>query len=196
MRKLLFFAAVLVVSAAHAETAYVTDMLQLGLHKAADASDQAFDNLPSGTAVNVLKRDGGFAQVTLTDGREGWVKSAYLVTEKPARLQLAEIQDEMTSLRAQLKLAEAGRSKAEQDLAQIRQSRAADQRASVEVREARTRLKQQNDDFAERLNRYRHSLPLPWVLAALPLMLILGFVAGWWWLDASIRQRHGGFRVY
>jgi hypothetical protein len=37
---------------------------------------------------------------------------------------------------------------------------------------------------------------LPWVAAALVVALVAGFVAGLWWLDATIRRRHGGFRVY
>ena len=36
------------VSASVAETAYVTDMLRLGVHAAADTSDRAFVNLESG----------------------------------------------------------------------------------------------------------------------------------------------------
>ena len=32
--------------------------------------------------------------------------------------------------------------------------------------------------------------------AALLVTLAAGFVAGLWWLDALIRRRHGGFRVY
>jgi hypothetical protein len=37
-----------------AETAYVTDMLRLGIHNASDTSDRPFDNLVSGTALEVL----------------------------------------------------------------------------------------------------------------------------------------------
>jgi len=39
-------------------------------------------------------------------------------------------------------------------------------------------------------------VPWPWVVGALVVALGVGFIAGYWWLDASIRRRHGGFRVY
>ena len=69
---------------AAAETAYVTDNLRLGLHTAEDTSDRAFRFLESGQAMEVLVRDRNYANVRLPDGAEGWVKSAFLVEEKPA----------------------------------------------------------------------------------------------------------------
>ena len=38
------------------ETMYVTDVVQLGMHRAQDTSDEAFQNLVSGTEVTVLER--------------------------------------------------------------------------------------------------------------------------------------------
>jgi hypothetical protein len=46
------------------------------------------------------------------------------------------------------------------------------------------------------VDEYRWNLPWPWVLGAVLVALGLGFVAGFLWLDAAIRRRHGGFRVY
>ena len=76
--------------AASAETAYVTDILRLGLHEAQDTSDRPFQTLVSGAELEVLQRVTNFAEVRTTDGRQGWVKSAYLVTDKPAQLIVAE----------------------------------------------------------------------------------------------------------
>ena len=39
-------------------------------------------------------------------------------------------------------------------------------------------------------------LPLTWVAAALPVMLIGGFLLGMWWVDHRMRKRHGGIRIY
>ena len=57
-------------------------------------------------------------------------------------------------------------------------------------------LQHENAAYVARLESYRGSLPLPWVGAALFLALVGGFAAGLWWLDALVRRRHGGFRVY
>lgn len=195
-RLLLAVAALGLPGAVHAETVYVTDMLRLGIHQASDASDQPFDNLLSGAAVELLERNGGYARVRMADGREGWVKSAFLVRDKPARLVLEEAQAETTSLQQRLAQAETARAKAEQDLSAFKQRTLADTNSSAALRKSLAGTRKENEALETRLERYRHSLPLSWVLAALPLTLVAGFVGGWWWLDASIRRRHGGFRIY
>ncbi|MEJ2370979.1 MAG: DUF933 domain-containing protein [Gemmatimonadales bacterium] len=59
--------------------------------------------------MEILIRDRNYANVRLPDGTEGWVKSAYLVDEKPARLIVAETMAERDRLAAELKAArEAG----------------------------------------------------------------------------------------
>ncbi len=57
-------------------------------------------------------------------------------------------------------------------------------------------LRQENSTYEARLEQYRGSIPWPWVAAALAVALGAGFVGGWWWLDASIRRRYGGFKMY
>ncbi|HEX7081109.1 MAG TPA: TIGR04211 family SH3 domain-containing protein [Gammaproteobacteria bacterium] len=181
---------------AWAETVYVTDILQLGIHHAPDTSDKPFDVLVSGTPLEVLERSGFYARVRTPDGREGWVKSGYVVTEKPARRRLAELEAELDRLRLQLAEAEAARELAEQASERL-DADLAGRKASLEEMEASlARLAQQNEEYEARFDRYRLSLPLPWVAGALALTLVGGFAGGWCGLDALIRRRHGGFRVY
>ena len=71
-------------TSASAETLYVTDILRLGLHHAEDTSDQPFENLVSGAPLEIIEKKSNFAHVRTADGQEGWVKSAYLVAEKPS----------------------------------------------------------------------------------------------------------------
>jgi SH3 domain protein len=195
MRSFVFAAALLgFMGTAAAETAYVTDLLRLGISESPSA--KAFDSLVSGAELEVLERSGNYARVRLDDGREGWVKSAYIVTEKPARLRLAEAEASLTSLRRQLSESDAARKKAEQELAGLKDQKGVQERSSLEADELLATVRRQNDEYESRLDRYRHSLPLPWVGAALAFTLIGGFVAGWWWLDAMIRRRYGGFRIY
>jgi uncharacterized protein YgiM (DUF1202 family) len=136
------------------ETLYVTDVLQLGMHAAADTSDEAFRNLVSGTQVTVLERATDFARVRTTDGAEGWVRSFYLVAEQPARTRIAELESRVEA------------------------------------------LEQENQAYFERFERYRGTVPWPWVLGVVVVALGGGFLAGYWWLDATIRRRYGGFKVY
>ncbi len=179
-----------------AETAYVTDILRLGLHRAEDTSDQPFRTLVSGTELEILARTTNYAHVRAADGQEGWVKSAYLVLDKPAQLKIAETENELAALRAELDRAKIAQRSAEQQLDQItRQSDAA--ASSTDAVEATlSRLKTENADFEQRLERYRGSIPISWVLGALVVTLVAGFAGGFAWVDYTSRRRHGGFRIY
>jgi SH3 domain protein len=184
------------ISQAAAETAYVTDILRLGLHHTEDTSDKAFENLVSGTALDVIERNANYARVRTPGGQEGWVKSAYLVEQKPAQLRVAELEAELAGVRGEFDQVRNARSSAEEELHRLGKQVAATTGSSDAIQDALGRLKRENEAYEARLDSYRRSLPLPWVAAALVVALVAGFVAGLWWLDALIRRRHGGFRVY
>jgi SH3 domain protein len=179
-----------------AETAYVTDMLRLGIHNASDTSDRPFDNLVSGTPLEVLERAPNFARVRTPSGQEGWVKSAYLVAEKPAQARIAETEAEVTRLRTALEAAQSAHDEAETTADALSRQVAASADSDEAIRETLERLKHENTSYTEQLDAYRGALPLAWVGAAILVTLVAGFVAGYWWLDSSIRRRHGGFRIH
>ena len=181
---------------AEAETAYVTDSLRLGLHRASDTSDRPFENLVSGVVLEVLERNPNYAHVRLADGREGWVKAMYLETEKPAAARVLELEGEMGALQASAAAAKAAQMEAEHELARLTAQMQATTGSAETIEETMARLQAENSAHEQRLETYRYALPLKWVIPALVVMLVGGFLAGWWWLDASIRRRHGGFRVY
>ncbi len=195
MRFLVVFLAMLPLLAA-AETAYVTDKLRLGLHQSPDTSDRAFRMLESGQQLEVLFRDGNYASVQLPDGVQGHVKAAYLVTEKPARLVLAETEAERDALRAELEQAREALAAPEANIAEL-QTRIDDLSARLEAAQAQVAtLEQDKADIGELRQRFRGSLPLTWVGAAIAVCLVAGFLVGIWWVDRQNRRRHGGIRVY
>jgi SH3 domain protein len=196
MRRSALLALALCATAEAAETAYVTDSLRLGLHSAADTSDRPFENLVSGAAVEVLERNSSYARVRLTDGREGWVKATYLVTVKPAAARVLELEAEIAGLKEAAKTAQTAQAHAEHELSRLTAEHTATYGSEETVQEAVERLQTENRAYEERLIDYRYSLPVKWVLAAVAVALVAGFLLGLWWLDASIRRRHGGFRVY
>lgn len=181
---------------AAAETAYVTDSLRLGLHAAPDTSDRPFENLVSGAAVEVLERNPSYARVRLADGREGWVKATFLVTLKPAAARVAELEAGMASLEAAAAAAKTAQTAAEQELARYTAELQARTGSAETIQETVLRLQDENRAQEARLDAYRYSLPVKWVIPALVVVLVAGFLGGLWWLDALIRRRHGGFRVY
>jgi SH3 domain protein len=181
---------------ATAETVYVTDSLRLGLHQAPDTSDRPFENLVSGTAVEVVERNPSYARVRLLDGREGWVKAAFLVTEKPAAARVLELEATLGSFETAAATAKTAQAAAEEELAGLRAELQATTGSAETIEETIARLERDNLAHAERLEAYRHALPILWVIPAILVALVAGFFVGLWWLDAWIRRRHGGFRVY
>jgi SH3 domain protein len=179
-----------------AETAYITDNLRLGLHQAADTSDRAFQTLESGQELEILSRDVNYANVRLPDGVEGFVKAAYLVFEKPAKLIVAETQAIVDSLQAELDETKAAFAAPAATIESLRQqldtSIAANDSGNAEV----VALSAELSDIRSRQDDYKYSLPFKWVGGAMFACLLAGFLLGLWWVDQRIRRRHGGVRVY
>jgi len=183
-------------TAASAETAYVTDSLRLGIHEAADTSDQPFVNLVSGTPVEVLERNGNYARVRLDDGREGWARATFLVPTKPAAARIGELEAKVAELEGAAAAAKSAQTSAEQELSRLTNQVASTTGSTAAVEDTLERLKADNRGYEERFEAYRYALPIRWVVPAVVVALVAGFLAGLWWLDALIRRRHGGFRVY
>lgn len=182
--------------AALAETAYITDNLRLGLHQAADTSDRAFRTLESGQELEILSRDRNYANVRLPDDVEGYVKAAYLVFEKPAKLIVAETQAAVDALQSELEETKAAFAAPAATIESLRQqldaSNATANAGAAEV----TALSAELDDYRGRQDQYKYSLPFMWVGGAMFLCLLAGFLFGMWWIDQRSRRRHGGVRVY
>ena len=181
---------------ATAETVYVTDSLRLGLHRAPDTSDRPFENLISGTPVEVVERNASYARIRLPDGREGWAKATFLVAEKPAAARVLELEGTIGGLESAAAAAKTAQAAAEKELAGLRSELQATTGSAETIQETLARLERDNLAYAERLEAYRRSLPIVWVIPAVVVALVAGFFVGLWWLDAWIRRRHGGFRVY
>jgi len=178
------------------ETVYVTDNLRLGLYEAEDTSGRPTRMLESGQAMEILSRDRNYANVQLPDGSEGWVKTAYLVGDKPAKLIVAELTAERDAVRTEL-----------EELKQAFAAPAATIEAlTSDVLSFETQLAQSNAraDALEEENvsirglkeQYKGSLPLSWVAIAIAVCLITGLLLGMWWVDRQNRMRHGGIRIY
>lgn len=179
-----------------AETAYITDNLRLGLHQAADTSDRAFRTLESGQELEILSRDRNYANVRLPDGVEGYVKAAYLVFEKPAKLIVAETQSTVDSLRGELEETKAAFAAPAATIESLQQRlEAATSTADASTAEIAS-LSSELEDYRGRQDSYKYSLPFKWVGGAMFLCLLAGFLIGLWWVDQRSRRRHGGIRVY
>lgn len=195
MRLIIGLLALLPLMAA-ADTAYVTDNLRLGLHQAQDTSDRPFRTLESGQPMEVLLRAGNYANVRLPDGTEGWVKTGYLVDEKPAKLIVAETQAERDALATELAAAKAAFAEPAATIDELRKE-ATDLTAQLDSAHAQiAELQEENASIQGMKEQYRGSVPLAWVGGAILVCLIAGLLTGLWWADRASRKRHGGIRIY
>jgi SH3 domain protein len=181
---------------ASADTLYVTDSLRLALYSSEDMSDKPLANLVSGAPVQLLERSSSLARVRTANGEEGWVKASFLVPEKPARMRVAELEAELAGVRSENAEFRGARANADASAEQLAKTAAASKDSAQSMQEAVGQLKRENATYVARLESYRGSLPMPWVAAALLVALVGGFAGGLWWLDALVRRRHSGFRVY
>jgi len=187
---------VVVLGAVQAETAYVTDRLQLGVHMQADTSDRAFAKLKSGDRVDILEENRYHARVTLPDGRTGWAKKNYLVPDKPAILRVTEVELERDKALAKLESLTSSLSDREARVSEIETQVAAREAKAAAEAEELDRLRGENVRLTDRLAAYSFSVPGTVFFAAAAASLAIGFLVSWWLFDRRSRSRHGGFRVH
>lgn len=85
-----------------AENAWVSDQFEITMRSGPSTENAITLMLPSGTALDVLERDAesGYSRVKTANGREGWVLSRYLMSERPARQQLVDVTEQLSRARS------------------------------------------------------------------------------------------------
>ncbi len=87
----------------NAETNYVIDEFQPGIHKEADIDSPIIKLVPSGTTLEVLSRNDVFVQVKDTEGQTGWVHQRYLINQAPDNTQVLALQKQNRQLESEIK---------------------------------------------------------------------------------------------
>jgi len=196
------------------EFAYVTDSLQLRVYSNASADSDVLQTIDSGDSVEVFATQGGFSQVTTYDGTVGWVKSAFLVEEPPAKLlyysvseKNKELETEIDSLKNGVqeiatiidnesetnKISELQTALAkEQEINQKLQKQIANSGSTQTIKVANTSSHAQVGGSKIRLY-YENKI---WILIGLPLGLIIaGFLLGIKLSSWRMKKRLHGFSL-
>jgi len=155
-----------------AETRYVSDVLYISLREAPEDGARVLRIVKSGTPLEVLGSEDGYAHVRTRDGLEGWAKAKFLVDEPIARDRLEAAEERIAALEKenatlqrtvetlQARLAEAERerkrldsvrARLEDELARLREL-AAEPAALAEENE---RLKTRSAQMEQELTRLR-----------------------------------------
>ncbi len=188
--------AVIVVPGASAETMYVTDQLRLRMHAEPRDNAPAVANLSSGDAVEVLERGTYFLMVRNAEGREGWAKSAFLVSAKPARLRVLELEESLAEAQALVQPLSAERDELAQAAATDSQRAQRAEAKAGELQAQVATLGSRYEALLAQTGADRLRLDWYWTAVALALGLAAGGFLGFRWLDYLSRKRHGGYRVY
>ncbi len=96
-----------VTSSASAEAAWVRGGIRLNLRTEPGTEFRIIGGVSTGDAVDILGRTEGWTRVQLPDGKAGWIPEGYLQPEPPPTVRLAQLEDDVTSLRAQLEASNA-----------------------------------------------------------------------------------------
>ncbi|MGD9386829.1 MAG: TIGR04211 family SH3 domain-containing protein [Gammaproteobacteria bacterium] len=188
---------------AHAETAYVSDRLEITMRTGTSTQYSIIRMLPSGARLELLETDAasGYSRVRTTDGTEGWVLSRYLMDQPAAREQVASASERAGSLQLQVSdlsaqvealtgernALQAQRDGLEAEVAELRGELERERRvsaASLELdqanRELRTRVAatdQENARLRGEIDDLKRNTQRDWFLAGAGVLL-LGLVLG------------------
>ena len=179
-----------------AETAYVTDMLQLEMYASPDMIGEPLRKLRSGDKVEVVTRTGRIAQVQSEGGLEGWVKGLYLVPDEPARTRVNQLEQSNEGLENTVKKLRSQLSTEQGALKELQQTQSGteEQRSATEAE--LENLRSENAKLEGSLAAYGMNVPVTWLLIAMLVAVIGGFAGGWYWIDRRSREKHGGYRIY
>ncbi len=195
------------------EVAYVTDSLRLRLYTEANDSSDVLATLESGDSVEVLETLNRFSRVITYDGTEGWVKSAFLVSEPPAKLlyysvseQNKQLQEQIAELQNNTSTSASSTTNSEESSKLIAEL----QSALAKEQEAKQKLQTQimnaepsqvnltSTSFGTNqlsTNAFSITENKLWVLVGISLLLIIGFILGMKFSNRRIRKRLHGFTL-
>lgn len=95
----------------NADTVYVSDRFEIGVHESTKLDSIILAVIASGTPLTVVAREGEFVQISTPNGITGWVDARYVVSEQPSvgvrdeqNTKLKEAQRTLGDARAELEV--------------------------------------------------------------------------------------------
>jgi len=195
------------------ETQYVTDKLRLSLYKKADGNSGILRLLVSGDVLYVLDKSGPYSKVRTIDGETGWVKNGFLVSTPTDSFLLIEEQKKNQILVSQLEKY-SNTQRIVEDYENTIEKMNQDNEATLqELEQLKSNLQQfssTNSDLQQQLDEFKKdpeqvswkdALPVAqhyWYAAAgaVLLLVLIGFLLGKKVIEAQIRKRFQGIKVW
>jgi SH3 domain protein len=101
-----FFIVAFIVSASinyvFADTRYVSDRLIISIRDGQDQNAAVLGYLETAAPVEILEEKGDFLRIRTEDGIEGWVRTQYIVSEKPKALIIDNLENKIETLNKEI----------------------------------------------------------------------------------------------
>lgn len=101
-RTLSLYLLMMYVIAAAADTAYITNEIQVGLHTDKTIDSPIAKLLPSGSTLEIVKKESNMSFVRDSTGASGWLDNAYLLPGQPDSQDILDMQKKNRDLEQQL----------------------------------------------------------------------------------------------
>ena len=183
-----------------AETVYVGDNLRVGVRPEPGSTTPSLAVISTGARLEVVERKGSHIKIRTSSGVEGWVKSAYLSSAKPAKILLDDVRDKTSRLESELqrlKQMQPGQSIQNDALSQTIE------RLEQENRNLEAKLKSGSFDNglagsgdADTINLGLMEIEWQYLVIFLTVFFVsLGFLFGVSWHKGHVSRRLGGLTI-
>jgi SH3 domain protein len=195
---------------------YVTDRLRLSVYPQADSKSGTLQLLNSGDKLAILQISGNYALVITPNGKQGWVKRGFLVSEPTANLLLEEEKKKNEQLSGDIE--KLGNSKLvidqyEKDMDALTENIQALKIENDQASNTITELKQAAQEKAEiqaakdALLNSNEALPMmvlkttaisywQYLVPIAVLFILAGFLLGKLFTESRIRRRFHGIKIW
>lgn len=171
----------------YAEVVYINDVLRVGVRPEPNNSVAPVSVVMTGMKLEVLDRSEGFVQIRTEQGVEGWIKEMYVSGQRPAQLELADLQNRYQQL--------------VDDSSTATEKIQAANEANAALQQEVDQLKEQNQQLQSRLQEVSSNTPSEssmklYIISGL-LMIVLfvvGLATGISWHRQQVTKRLGGLR--
>jgi hypothetical protein len=192
---------VCIATGARADSLYVIETLVVNVSTEPNGGDRVA-TIRSGDKVESLERQGDQTRVHLGNGSEGWVRSSYLSADPPLRARLEASTQELEKTKQRVVQLES----------ELSQARLIANSKPVQPEAVPTPVPPM--PAAAEPAHEQEAAPSPptrtvfpdvnpqgrptwkWVVGSSAFCLLVGFIFGWRTLDARIRRKFGGLRIY
>ena len=191
---------------------YITDQLRLSLYEKASSQSKVIKLLESGDLLVIDELSGAYAFVTAPGGVKGWVKRGFLVSTPTSNLLLRDEQQKTEQLTAEIE--KLGNSKVviaqyEQDMdklvVKIDQLETEKQQATESIAELQQQVEARQREIDRRESDSTPALLVlqdtfsrywQWIMPMIALIILLTFLASKAIVEARIKSKFHGIKIW